>query len=109
MVRKVLDGSLGKDGRSLSLVAVDAPRAVYKNTPRNKEALDILAYYHANGNHDDRLVQFEYEEICTAIEEEKFQAKTGWLDLFRSPRNRRRMRIAVAIAVFSQWSGSGLV
>lgn len=76
---------------------------------RQKEALDILAYYHGRGNLDDPLVLFEYEEICAAIEEEKLQARNSWLDLFRTPGNRKRMRIAIAIAIFSQWSGSGLV
>ena len=76
---------------------------------RQEEALETLSYYHADGNKDDPLVQFEYQEICTAIEEEKIQNKTGWLELFRTPGNRRRMRIIIAIAFFSQWSGNGLV
>ena len=75
----------------------------------DKEALDVLAYYHADGNSEDPLVQFEYQEIKTAIEEEKLQKRTGWLELVRTPGNRRRMRIIIAIAVFSQWSGNGLV
>jgi hypothetical protein len=71
--------------------------------------LEILAYYHARGDRGDPLVRFEYEEICTAIQNEKLQDKRSWLDLIRTPGNRRRMRIAIAIAIFSQWSGSGLV
>ena len=76
---------------------------------RKEEALDLLAYYHANGDRDSPLVRFEFEEICTAIEEEKIQAQTGWLDFVRTPGNRKRVRIIVAIAFFSQWSGNGLV
>lgn len=36
-------------------------------------------------------------------------ASTGWLMLVKTPGNRRRMTIIVAIAFFSQWSGNGLV
>lgn len=74
-----------------------------------QEALDTLGYYHANGNNDDPLVQFEFQEIKASIEEEKIQNQTNWFDLFRTPGNRRRMRVILAIAVFSQWSGNGLM
>ena len=76
---------------------------------RDAEALRILAYYHANGNAEDPLVQFEFQEIKAAIAAEQLQKQTGWLTLFRTPGNRRRLRIIVAIAFFSQWSGNGLV
>ncbi|KLO08006.1 hexose transporter [Schizopora paradoxa] len=76
---------------------------------REEEALNTLAYYHADSNTEDPLVQFEYQEICTAIAEEKLQNKTGWLELVKTTGNRKRMRIIIAIAFFSQWSGSGLI
>lgn len=76
---------------------------------REQEALETLAYYHADGHVNDPLIQFEYNEICTAIEHEKIQKQTGWVQLFRTPGNRRRLRIIIAIAFFSQWSGNGLV
>ncbi|KAI0056386.1 hexose transporter [Artomyces pyxidatus] len=76
---------------------------------REEEALETLAYYHASGNRDDPLVQFEYAEIRAALAEEKIQDQAGWLDLFRTSGMRKRMRIIIAIAFFSQWSGNGLV
>lgn len=85
---------------------------MFELTPRiqrEKQALETLAYYHADGNIEDPLVQFEFEEIKAAIENEKLQKQTGWLQLFKTPGNRKRVRIIVAIAIFSQWSGSGLV
>ncbi len=36
-------------------------------------------------------------------------ASVGWRALVATPGNRRRMRIIVALAFFSQWSGNGLV
>jgi hypothetical protein len=35
---------------------------------RDREAIHTLAYYHADGDEEDPLVRFEYEEIKTAID-----------------------------------------
>ncbi|KAJ3528956.1 hypothetical protein NMY22_g9196 [Coprinellus aureogranulatus] len=77
---------------------------------RNEQALNTLAYYHADGNREDPLVKYEYEEIKAAIElDREVAAKIGWKTLFSTRGNLRRVRIIVAIAFFSQWSGNGLV
>ncbi|THH11414.1 hypothetical protein EW145_g647 [Phellinidium pouzarii] len=77
---------------------------------RNTQALQTLAYYHADGNEDDPLVQYEFEEIKAAIDLERTVASNvGWKSLFTKKGNRKRLRIIVAIAFFSQWSGNGLV
>ncbi|KAF9002557.1 general substrate transporter [Cyathus striatus] len=79
------------------------------NKGREQEALDILAYYHAKGNAADPLVQYEFQEIKASLELDKeSQRNVGWMSLIRTPGNRKRMRIIVAIAFFSQWSGNGL-
>jgi MFS family permease len=77
---------------------------------RDAEALSTLAYYHADGNDQDPLVQYEYDEIKSAIEFDRTVASNvGYKSLFATAGNRKRMRIIVAIAFFSQWSGNGLV
>ncbi|KAI0035836.1 hexose transporter [Vararia minispora EC-137] len=77
---------------------------------KEEKALKTLAYYHADGNEADPLVQYEFEEIKTAIELDRtVAANVGWKSLIMTPGNRRRLRIIVAIAWFSQWSGNGLV
>ncbi|KDR67799.1 hypothetical protein GALMADRAFT_216182 [Galerina marginata CBS 339.88] len=77
---------------------------------KEAKALQTLAYYHANGNENDPLVQYEFEEIKAAIAfDREVAANVGWVSLFKTPGNRRRMRIIIAIAFFSQWSGNGLV
>ncbi|KAG6840472.1 hypothetical protein C0991_006498 [Blastosporella zonata] len=77
---------------------------------RDAEGLKILAYYHADGNDQDPLVRYEYDEIKAAIEFDRtVAANVGWKSLFTSSGNRKRLRIIIALAFFSQWSGNGLV
>ncbi|KAK0441522.1 hexose transporter [Desarmillaria tabescens] len=76
---------------------------------REEQALKVLAYYHADGNAEDPLVKHEFEEIRAAIELDRtVTANVGWKSLVSTPGNRKRMRIIIAIAFFSQWSGNGL-
>ncbi|KAF8591697.1 general substrate transporter [Ramaria rubella] len=77
---------------------------------RRAEALQTLAYYHANGNDEDPLVEYEFEEIKAALLVERVvSSNVGWKSLFKTKGNRRRMRVIIAIAFFSQWSGNGLL
>ncbi|KAI0031002.1 hexose transporter [Vararia minispora EC-137] len=76
---------------------------------REAEALKTLAYYHADGDETDPLVQYEMEEVKAAIKiDRSVAANVGWKSLFTTSGNRRRLRIILAIAWFSQWSGNGL-
>ena len=64
----------------------------------------------AAGDRQDPLVEYEFEKIKAAIKlDREVAADVGWLSLVRTPGNRKRMRIIIAIAFFSQWSGNGLV
>ncbi|GJE90048.1 MFS transporter, sugar porter [Phanerochaete sordida] len=76
---------------------------------REAEALRILAYYHGNGDPHHPLVEYEFDEIRTAIAHDREAAAVGWLTLFKTPGNRRRLRVMIAIAFFSQWSGNNLI
>ncbi|KAI5122310.1 hypothetical protein M0805_002386 [Coniferiporia weirii] len=78
---------------------------------REGEAARILAKYHVSGG-DERspLVVFEMAQIRHALKiEREYAQSTSWLGLLATPGNRRRVRIIVALALFSQWSGNGLV
>jgi len=77
---------------------------------REEQAKKILAFWHARGNADDPLVAYEFEEIKAAIEFDRtVTANIGYKSLFSTAGNLRRMRIIIALAFFSQWSGNGLV
>ncbi|KAI0266089.1 general substrate transporter [Gloeopeniophorella convolvens] len=77
---------------------------------RDSQAIHTLAYYHADGNEQDPLVIYEYEEIKAALELDRTVGKNvGWKALFTTRGNLKRLRIIVALAWFSQWSGNGLV
>jgi len=74
------------------------------------EAARVLAKYHANGGDErDPLVVFEMAQIRHALKTEKELTKTSSWVLLSTPGNRRRLKILVAVALFSQWSGNGLV
>ncbi|KAF8131328.1 hexose transporter [Mycena galopus ATCC 62051] len=77
---------------------------------KEAQALHTLAYYHADGDENDPLVRYEFEEIKAALEFDRaVAANVGWRSLLASSGNLKRLRIIIAIAFFSQWSGSGLV
>ncbi len=76
---------------------------------RGDEALEILAKYHAGGDHNNTTVQFEYREIRETIRAEQDSTHTtGYLDFFRTKGNRWRLAIIVSLGVISQYSGNAL-
>jgi MFS family permease len=77
---------------------------------RDDEALDILTKYHANGDASDEFVKWEFSEIRETLHLEKeFSSRSGWLELVRTPGNRKRCFLIIVTAIFSQCSGNGLV
>jgi len=74
-------------------------------TTQESQAAAILVKYHAHGrDRHDPLVMFEMAQIRQAIKkEEEINKYTSYWSLFTTPGNRKRMRIILAIGVFSQW------
>ncbi|KAJ5197699.1 hypothetical protein N7449_008178 [Penicillium cf. viridicatum] len=70
----------------------------------------MFAYYHAQGDESDEVVQLEFTEITTAIAMEKNGENSGSnIDFLRTPGNRKRLLIIISFGLFAQWSGNGLV
>lgn len=77
---------------------------------REEEARAILVKYHCNGDENGPLVNFEFNEICAAIQAEKDNAKSSSLkELFTTRPNFRRLRVYMALAIEGQWSGSSVI
>lgn len=80
---------------------------------RNEEALSFLAKYHAEGNEQDELVQFEYNEIRDALAYERSIDRGSWIqnyvEFIRTPGNRKRLFILLWTACISQMSGNAFI
>ncbi|KPM43252.1 hypothetical protein AK830_g3325 [Neonectria ditissima] len=80
---------------------------------KNEEAISFLAKYHAEGNNQDALVQFEYNEIRDALAHERSADRGSWLqnylELVRTPGNRKRLFILFWCACISQMSGNAFI
>jgi MFS family permease len=70
---------------------------------RPEEALKILADEHANGDQDDELVRYEYDEIRRALQLEKENKKSKYSDFLKTPGNRRRLLVLVTMGTGSNW------
>jgi sugar porter (SP) family MFS transporter len=90
----------------------ESPRwLVSKDRP--EDALTFLAKYHAEGNEQDPLVQFEYAEITEALTLEKSADKGSLLknyrELIRTPGNRKRLFILLWGSCIAQMSGNAFI
>ncbi|KAH8590035.1 general substrate transporter [Bisporella sp. PMI_857] len=80
---------------------------------RGDEALAFLAKYHGEGDENDPVVQFEYQEIQEALAYEKSIDRGSWLqnyaDFVRTSGNRKRLFILLWCACISQMSGNAFI
>ncbi|KAH7260984.1 general substrate transporter [Fusarium redolens] len=77
---------------------------------RKAEARKVLAEFHAGGDLESPLVEFEMQEIELALTQEADAiSAVSWAELFRTPANRKRTLIAVIVGWFAQWNGVGVV
>lgn len=77
---------------------------------RQSEARKILVEYHAGGDESSPLVEFEMREIENAVTlEADVMSQNSWLDLVKTPANRRRTLIAFIVGWFAQFNGAGVI
>jgi len=91
------------------LLCPESPRWLIASG-RTEDARQVLSEFHAGGDHAAPLVNFEVLEIETAIAAEKAAKESAsYVDMIRTKGNRWRLVITVSLAIFSQWSGNGVV
>lgn len=76
---------------------------------KRKEAHDILAAYHANGDYNDELVLHELREIEEAVEVELHSKKQSYVEMLKSPANRKRIFIVLFVALSVSWCGQVII
>ncbi|PSN65783.1 general substrate transporter [Corynespora cassiicola Philippines] len=80
---------------------------------RDEEALQMLSKYHAEGNENDPLVQFEYNEIREAVAIDKANDGDNILqkywEFMKTPGNRKRAFLLTWCACISQMSGNAFI
>jgi MFS family permease len=87
----------------------ESPR-YHMNKDNYDAALKTLAYYHAEGDANDPFVQLEFTEIKTAFQlDREYKTNSRWIDLLKTKGNRHRISLVIAIAIFAQWSGNGIL
>ncbi|KAM0275058.1 hypothetical protein ACHAQH_007619 [Verticillium albo-atrum] len=77
---------------------------------RIQEARKILADFHAGGDMDSPLVNFEMQEIEAVVTQEAdVMSQNSWMELIRTPANRKRTLIAAIVGWFAQWNGVNIL
>lgn len=77
---------------------------------RTEAARSTLTKYHTGGDAQAPLLAYEMFEIENTIAAEKASAESAsYLDMVKTKGNRWRLAITVSLAIFSQWSGNGVV
>lgn len=86
----------------------ESPRYLVQKD-RSDEARKVLVKYHAGGDEDSPLVDFEMKEIILSIQATKTASKTGYREFLRTRGNLQRLFIIVAVPCMMQLSGNGLI
>ncbi|KAK1855659.1 hexose transporter [Colletotrichum chrysophilum] len=77
---------------------------------RLQDALASIASTHSNGDQDDPATLIQHREIVDMLEWERSSGqKMTYAEVFRTPSSRRRLMLAVSMAVLAMSSGNNIV
>lgn len=74
---------------------------------REEEAFNFLVVYHGNGDRDDELVQFEYEEIKETLRAEAEAKAEKWGTIIKTPGSRHRLGLTAIMTFLTNVSRFG--
>lgn len=76
---------------------------------REDEAFEFFVEYHGNGDRNDELVRFEFEEVKAALAAEKEAKSAKWSNIIRDKPSLHRLALAALIMWMTAMSGSSIV
>jgi hypothetical protein len=77
---------------------------------QSEKARKIFVKYHAGGNENSPLVDFEMTEIAESIEfEQSINSKMSYVDFFKTAPNRKRALITGIIGFYGAWTGNAVI
>lgn len=67
--------------------------------------MEAVAITHSDGNRNDSVTLVQFQEMIDTLGREKNIASIGVKEMFRTSANRRRLMLAISVAVFTMLSG----
>ncbi|WWC96625.1 hypothetical protein V866_003497 [Kwoniella sp. B9012] len=86
----------------------ETPRWLYAHG-RQDEAFQFMVTYHGNGDPQDPLVLFEFEEMKNAINQEQEAKAEKWSTIFSGRSNRHRLGLATLMPFLFNLSGASIL
>lgn len=65
-----------------------------------------MAVTHSDGDKNDPVTVVQFKEITDTLERERLVSSLGVKEMVKSPTNRKRLMLALSVAVFSMLSGT---
>lgn len=91
------------------IMAPQSPRWLV-SVDRVERAREVLETWHAGGDANSALVNYEVMEISGTLRAEKeAHASASYAEMVKTPGNRHRLFISISLGIFVQWCGNGVV